>query len=203
MGPPHQPHGLNNNATRANRGHRCSVTLGIAVALSPPAATCAAIFQLPTAAIKGAPLQMEQPFPPALPVTATAPSHLPSLSCREPPPRFPSEPPDTSASSTPTPGAPSTSLPAPSARPLLHRCHSPLLGLHHRGTHHSGEPSPLFDCQTGPPPCRLALRPFDHRPPAASRPDFAGKSPVPTGEKASPVSSRAERLRWAGPLRSR
>jgi hypothetical protein len=38
--------------------------------------------------------------------------------------------------------------------------------------------------------------------PPTDRPDFVGNSPVPTGEKASPVLSRAERLRWARPLRS-
>jgi hypothetical protein len=147
-------------------------------------------------------LQMEQPFPPPPPVAATAPPRLPSLSHCEPPPRSPSEPPDTAPSSAPMPGAPSTSLPPPSATPLLHRCHSPPLNLHRCGTPRSGEPSPLFGRQTGLAPCRFGLRPLHRRPPAAGRSDFVGKSPVLTGEKASPVSSRAKRLRWAEPLQS-
>jgi hypothetical protein len=62
--------------------------------------------------------------------------------------------------------------------------------------------SPLFGRKTGPSPHRLAPRPLHRRTPPASRPDFTGNSPLPTGEKVSPVSSRAKRLRWVGPLRS-
>jgi hypothetical protein len=74
--------------------------------------------------------------------------------------------------------------PVPSDAPLLHRSCSPPLGLRHRETPHSGEPSPLFGCQIDPPPYRLALRPLHHRPPIVDRPDFVGKSSVPKGEKA-------------------
>jgi hypothetical protein len=62
--------------------------------------------------------------------------------------------------------------------------------------------TPLFGRQTGPSPHRLAPRPLHRRPPAAHLSDFTGNSPVPTGEKASPILSQAERLRWARPLRS-
>jgi hypothetical protein len=147
---------------------------------------------IPLAAIRGAPLPVEQPFPPPPLVAATAPPCLPSLSRHEPPPWPPFEPPDTAPSSAPMPGCPSTSLPVPSAAPLLHHHRSQLLSLHRHGTPRSGEPSPLFGHQTRPPPYQRALRPLlHHHRPAAGRPDFADKSLVPTGEKASPISSRA------------
>jgi hypothetical protein len=112
----------------------------------------------------------------------------PSLSHRKMPPLSPSELPDTTLSSTPTLVAPSSSLPAPSAATLLHHSHCPPLSLRLPGTPHSGEPSPLFGCQTSLPPCRLALRTLHRRPSAAGQPNFTGKSPVPKGEKTSPVS---------------
>jgi hypothetical protein len=91
--------------------------------------------------------------------------------------------------------------PAPSAAPLLQLRRSPLLCLRRCGTPCSGEPSPLFGRHTGLPPCRLALRPLHHRPTVAGRPNFTGTSPVPMGEKTSPVFSRKADMGWASPIR--
>jgi hypothetical protein len=125
---------------------------------------------------------------------------LPSLSHREPSSRSPSKPPDTTPSSAPTPGAPSTPLPAPSAANLLHHRRSPPLGLHRHGTPCSGEPSPLFSRQSGPPPCRLALRALHHRPPAGRI--LPASHRCRRGRKPPLALPQAKRLRWAGPLRS-
>jgi hypothetical protein len=142
------------------------------------------------------------PQPPVLASTVISPSAAKHLHADGPlRPHF--GPVTTTSSSTSTPGAPSTTLLVPSAVPLLHHRRSPPLSLHHRGTPCSGEPSPLIGHQSDPPPCRLALRPLHRRPPAAGRPDFVGKSPVPTGEKTSPVaaSGRKAEMGWASPIR--
>jgi hypothetical protein len=156
-----------------------------------------AICQPPLAAIKRTPLPVSSPFPPP-PLHRHCAPVPPSLSHRETPPQSPSKLPDTALSSAPTPGAPSTSLPTPSAAPLLHRHRSPPLGLRRHGTPLSGEPSPLFGHQTGLPPNRLALQPLHRRTPAAGRPNFTGKSPVPMGEKVSLLLPWVERLRGLG-----
>jgi hypothetical protein len=67
----------------------------------------------------------------------------------------------------------------------------------------SDEPSPLLDRQSSPPPYRLALRPLHRRPPTAGRLDFAGKSPVLTGEKTSPgaASGLKTEVGQASPIR--
>jgi hypothetical protein len=185
VAPARQPHGPNNGFTATTAPHTvlppCRSHLHRLKKEHPP------------------PPPVSSPFPP-LPLRHHYAVVPPSLSHCEMPPWSLSEPPVTTLSSALTPGAPSTSVSVPSAASLLHHRRSPPLGLHRRGTRHSGEPSPLFGRQTGPSLRRLALRPLHRRPPFASRSDFTGKSPVPTGEKATPVSSRAKRLRWAGPL---
>jgi hypothetical protein len=140
---------------------------------------------------------VSSPFPPP-PLRCHCAIVPPLLSRHETLPRSPSKLLDTALNSAPTSGAPSTSLSVPSSAPLLHRRRSPPLGLCHRGTPDSGEPSPLSSCQTGPSPRRLALRPLHRRPPAIGRPEFNGKSSVPMGEKTSLVSPRAERLYGLG-----
>jgi hypothetical protein len=103
---------------------------------------------------RSTPPPVSSPFPP-LPLRHHYAVVPPSLSHCEMPPWSLSEPPVTTLSSALTPGAPSTSVSVPSAASLLHHRRSPPLGLHRRGTRHSGEPSPLFGRQTGPSPAGL------------------------------------------------
>jgi hypothetical protein len=90
----------------------------------------------------------------------------------------------------------------PSRSPRLLLCSTAAARFASPWNPHSGEPSPLFSQEIGLPPCRLALQPLKRRPPAANQLDFASKSPVPKGEKASLASASGRKASWAGPGRS-